>query len=147
MAFERIIERIRQIKNEMTANREADALRIAFDQSALIKLRIQTKGESADGPAFSPYVPAYAKERKKAGYQVGYVDFTRTGQFWGSVLPRVKSSSVFSATVVIESSNQRGQDIVKGAAKKRGNILKPSKAEIELVRNANRERVRKYLQI
>lgn len=140
-----IIERIRRIKAELIANREADVLRIAFDQVALIKLRIQTKGESADGPLFVPYVEPYKRSRQKAGYQVGFVDFTRTGRMWANVQPRIESSNMFSATVIIEGSEQRSKDIVAGAAKKRGNILRPSAAEIQLVRNANRARLEKYL--
>lgn len=140
-----IIERIRRIKAELIANREADVLRIAFDQVALIKLRIQTKGESADGPLFAPYVEPYKRSRQKAGYQVGFVDFTRTGRMWANVQPRIESSNMFSATVIIEGSEQRSKDIVAGAAKKRGNILRPSAAEIQLVRNANRARLEKYI--
>ena len=147
MAFERVIERIRQIKADITNNREADALRIAFDLTALIKLRIQTSGKDASGSAFADYVPAYAKERKNSGYQVGYVDFTRTGRLFANIAPRVENSNVFSATVVIEGSDQRSKDIVKGAARKRGNILQASESEIELARSANRSRLEKYLNL
>lgn len=147
MPFQRVIERIRQIKADIINNREADALRIALDQVALIKLRIQTSGESADGSKFSPYVPAYEKSRKNAGYQVGFVDFTRTGRFWAVVRPSVESSNVFSATVIIQATDERGQSIAKGAQKKRGNILNPSKEEIELVREANKRRLENYLKL
>lgn len=147
MAFERLIQRIQQIRHDLTANREADVTRIALDQLALIKLRIQTRGESAAGTPFVPYVPSYSERRKKAGYQVGYVDFTRTGRMWANVGPLVVSSSIFSATVVLTGSEQRTQDIIAGAQKKRGNILQPSRDEIELMRRANRERIRKYLQL
>lgn len=144
MAFERLIQRIRQIKHDLTANREADATRIVLDQIALTKLRVQTRGESSEGTPFAPYVPAYKKSRAKAGYQVGYVDFTRTGQMWAAVRPVVVSSSVFSATVEIQAANQRARDIIAGARPKRGNIVHPSRAEIELSRRANSERIRKY---
>lgn len=147
MAFENLIARIRQIKQNLVNDRENEALRIAFDQLALTKLRIQTKGQNFNEQPFAPYVPAYAKERQAAGYQVGYVDFTRTGRMWAAVRPRVESSSIFSATVVIEGADQRSKDIIAGAAKKRGNILQPSKSEIEFVRQANRERVLKAFRI
>jgi hypothetical protein len=147
MALERIIERIRQIKADITNNREADALRIAFDLSALIKLRIQTSGQNADGSAFAPYVPPYAKSRAKAGYQVGFVDYTRTGRMFAAVRPRVESSNVFSATVVIEGGDQRSKDIIAGAVKKRGNILRASAEEIALAKQANRERVQSYFRL
>jgi len=143
MALDKILDEIRRIKAELTANRQAEALRIAFDQLALTKLRIQTRGESAAGGPFAPYVPAYAKERKAAGYQVGYVDFTRTGRLWANIAPVVESSDATSVTVVIRGQSQLSEDILAGQSRKRGNILQPSKAELDLVRAANRERIRK----
>ena len=143
MAFERIIARIRQIKHDLEANREAEATRIVLDQIALTKLRVQTKGESYTGAAFAPYVLATKKDRAKAGYQVGYVDFTRTKQMWAAVRPVTVSVNVFSATIEIQAANQRAQDIIRGAFPKRGNIVQPSKSEIELSRLANRERIEK----
>lgn len=147
MAFEQLLNRIRQIKQNLINDRENEALRIAFDQLALTKLRIQTKGQNFENQPFAPYVPDYAKERQAAGYQVGYVDFTRTGQMFAAVRPRIESSSVFSATVVIEGSDQRSRDIIAGARKKRGNILQPSRDEIELTRQANIQRVLKAFQV
>lgn len=147
MAFERLIQRIRQIKADLIANREAEVLTIALDQVALTKLRIQSRGENSDGAKFPGYVPPYAKQRQKAGYQTQYVDFTRTGRMWAAVRPRIESSNIFSATVVIEGADQRSKDIIAGAAKKRGNILQPSEAEIALTRNANRERIKKHLNL
>ncbi len=67
MALENILNRIRQIKNNLTFNREAEAMRMAFDQLALLKLRIQTKGQNSAEQPFAPYVPAYAKKAAKVG--------------------------------------------------------------------------------
>lgn len=145
MAFERILARIRQIKADIINNRERDMLRIALDQVALIKLRIQTSGKNANGNPFAPYDPNYSKQRQKAGYQVGFVDYTRTGQFWAGIRPRVVSSDIFQTTVQLESDNPRGEDILAGAEKKRGNLLTPSKEEIEFVRTANKKRLEGYL--
>ena len=147
MAFERVIERIRQIKADIISNREADALSIGFDLAALIKLRIQTTGVDSDGKAFEGYVSPYAKDRQKKGYQIGYVDFTRTGRLMANIAPRIENSSVFSATVVIDGSDQRSKDIIAGAAKKRGNILGASPDEIELARKANQSRIEKYFKL
>lgn len=143
MAFERLINRIREIKQNLIDNREAEVLRIALDQLALTKLRIQTKGQNFNEQPFAPYTPEYKKNRQAAGYQVGYVDFTRTGRLWANVQPRIVASNIFSATVQIEGQEQRSKDIIRGAERKRGNILQPSKAEIELTRQANRRRVLK----
>lgn len=143
MAFEAILNRIRQIKQNLINDREAEVLRIALDQLALTKLRIQTKGQNFNEQPFAPYTEAYKKNRQAGGYQIGYVDFTRTGRLWANVQPRIVESDVFSATVQIEGQEQRSKDIIRGAEKKRGNILQPSKAEIELTRQANRRRVLK----
>jgi len=145
MVLDSIIAKIRQIKADIISNREADALRIAFDLSALIKLRIQSSGQNAAGASFEGYVPPYAENRKKAGYQVGYVDFTRTGRLMANIRPRVENSNVFSATVVIEGADQRSKDIINGAYRKRGNILEASPAEIALAEEANQSRLKKYV--
>jgi len=144
MAFEKVLERIRQIKADITANREADALRIGLDLTALIKLRIQTSGRDADGTAFVPYTPFTRRDRASKGYQIGFVDFTQTGRLWANIAPRIESSNVFSATVVIEGSSQYSQDIIEKSSPKRGNIVRASKEEIELARAANRSRIEKY---
>jgi hypothetical protein len=142
--FQRTIDRIRKIKSDLISNRETDALKIAFDTTALIKLRIQSKGENADGAQFTPYTPDYKKEREKKGYQVGFVDFTRTGRMFASIGPEVTASDVFTATVEIKGRDEKTRAMLRGHAGKRGNILRPSKAEIELVKRANRERILKY---
>jgi len=143
MAFERLLNRIREIKQNLIDDRESEVLRIALDQLALTKLRIQTKGQNSNEQPFAPYTEPYKKNRQKSGYQIGYVDFTRTGRLWANVQPRIIESNVFSATVQIEGQEQRSKDIIAGAQRKRGNILQPSKAEIELTRQANRRRVLK----
>lgn len=145
MVFEAIIERVRQIKQDIISNREAEVMKMALDGLALVKLRIQTKGQSADGPQFAPYVPSYAAERKKAGYQIGFVDYTRTGQFWASIRPRVEESDLFKTVVVIGATNARGAEILQDAEPKRGNLLQFSKEEINLLEDLNKRRVEKYI--
>lgn len=147
MALENILNRIREIRANLNANREARAMRIGFDLAALIKLRIQTKGQDSDEQQFAPYVPAYAKERKASGYQIAIVDFTRTGRLWANVQPQVESVTATSVTVIIGGMSDYSKDIIKGAKRKRGNITQPTKGEIELARQANIEAVRKEFQI
>jgi hypothetical protein len=120
--------------------------KIAFDLTALIKLRIQGSGENYLNQRFSPYTPDYAKQRQKAGAQTNYVDFTRTGRLWTSVYPDTDENSAV-VTVIISAHGQDNVNKVKGAEKKRGNILRPSGEELKLAQEANAERVRKYLQI
>ena len=108
------------------------------------KLRIKTRGQKAYGASFLPYTPFTKADRTAKGYQIGYVDFTQTGRLWASIAPRIESSTVFSATVVIEGRDQYSQGIIKKSTPKRGNITRSSKEEIELARQANRSRIEKY---
>lgn len=139
-----LIDAIERGKQALITNRENDVLRIATDQIALIKLRIQQQGLDFQNLAFPPYTPAYARQRKKAGYQVGYVDLTRTGRTLASVLPRITESSIFGATVIIESGTTEGKKIIEGLEKKRPGIYVSTPEEIELVREANRNRIQDY---
>lgn len=139
------LDNLRRAKAEMIANREAEALKISLDQIALVKLRIQRKGENAQGAQFSPYTPDYAKNRKKAGYQIGFVDFTRTGKMWAAIQPKVVESNVFRAVVELEGRDEKTRAMLRGHENKRGNILSPNATERAIIANANRERVLKYL--
>lgn len=141
-----LLAKIRQAKADLIANREADALRIALDQIALVKLRIQSRGENAAGAKFPPYVPPYAREREKKGYQIEFVDLTRTGRTLAAIVPVVVESSIFTATISIQGADDQTRAILGGLSRKRGNILEPSADELQLVRDANRQRIRKYFQ-
>lgn len=136
MAFESAIERIRQIKADFIASQGEDLIAAAFDLSALIKLRIQTTGQSFQGGQLPYYTPFTVRTRKAQGYQVGYVDYTQTGQLWASVGPRLISAGEGKATAVIESRNDRGKDILDKAVPKRGNLLQPSKEELQIANEA-----------
>lgn len=139
--------KIRSNLAQLRANREAEVKRIAFDLTALIKLRIQGSGENYLNTKFRPYNVDYAKEREKAGFQIKYVDYTRTGRMWTSVYPDTDENSA-SVTVVITAHGDDNIKKVKSAVyHKRGNILRPSREELDLAEQANNARVRKYLQI
>ena len=138
--------KIRQNLADLRANRERELQIIGADLSTLIKLRIQGSGENYLNTKFSPYTPGYAKQRTKKGFQTSYVDFTRTGRLWASVYPDTDENAT-GVTIVITAHGQDNIDKVKGAEKKRGNILRPSREELDLAEQANNARVRKYLQI
>ena len=131
MAFEAEIEKIRQLKAEFIATQGQDMLAAGFDLSALIKLRIQTSGQNFKGEQLPYYTPFSVRKRKEKGYQVGYVDYTQTGQLWASVGPLLVSEGGGATKVVIESRNQRGKDILDKAVPKRGNLLQPSADELK----------------
>lgn len=145
MAFEGVLESIRKAKADIIANRETDGLRMAFDLLALVKLRIQTSGENADGGQLAPYTPFTKRDRASKGYQIGFVDYTQTGRFWGNIRPRVESATIVEAVIVIGPTDAYGRAVLDSAEPKRGNLLLASKEEIELVKKVNLERVKKYL--
>jgi len=136
-----LLNRIRGAKQRLIDEREADALRIANDQVALLKNRIQSSGVSASGNPFADYSEQYAEKRKTGGYQIDFVDFTVTGQMWANVRAQVVRSNVFSCTVEIAGANERARNIINGAAGKRGNILEPTADELQILRDLNRERI------
>lgn len=136
MAFETEIQQIRQLKSDLLRTQAQRVLAIAFDVSALIKLRIQTTGENSQNQKLPYYTPFTVKSRKAKGYQVGYVDYTQTGQLWASVGPRLISDGGGLCKVVIESRNQRGKDILTKAEPKRGNLLLASDEELKIAQES-----------
>lgn len=129
---------------EMSANRARDVLNISLEAKALMQLRIQTRGYNFQEQPFSPYTPAYAKNRKNAGYQADYVDFTRTGNLWANVRPEVVENTEYTTTVEITARDRGNQAKLQGAVPKRGNILRLSDAEIDLLRQLNEQRIARY---
>lgn len=144
MFIKDLLDKIAKAKAEMIANRERDALAIATDQIALMKLRIQSEGADFDNVPFVPYSAGYAQERKDAGYQIAFVDLTRSGRFLASFVPVVTDSNVFSATVEIRPGSAEMVTRLTKLQRKRPKIVGSTPEEIELVRKANRARIKKY---
>ena len=136
MAFEAEIQQIRQLKSDLLRTQAQRVLAIAFDVSALIKLRIQTRGENSQNEKLPYYTPFTVRSRKAQGYQVGFVDYTQTGQLWASVGPRLISEGDGKVSAVIESRNQRGKGILDKAVPKRGNLLLASEEELKIAQDA-----------
>jgi hypothetical protein len=129
---------------ELNANRPRDVLQMALEFKALIQLRIQERGYNFQERPFTPYTPAYGKNRAKAGYQTEYVDFTRTGRLWANVRPEVIENTETKTVVEITARDDSNQVKLQGAVKKRGNILLPSDKEVDLLSQLNRERLARY---
>ena len=138
-------DQIRRNVEALRNNREAELKIIGLDLVAVLKDRIQRSGENYQGAKFTPYTPGYATQRQKKGFQIGYVDFTRSGRLWASVYPDVDGNGA-KFTVVISAHGADNIKKVTKAEKKRGNILRPSQDELNLAEQANAARVRKYLQ-
>lgn len=142
-----VIAKLRQNIQELEQLRSTEALRIALDATALLKLRIQTSGQNADGNAFPPYIPSYARYRQRKGAQTGYVDFTVTGRLMANIQPRVVQDDENKTVVEIAARDSENNAKLLGAVNKRGNILRLAPDEIRLIADANRERLRKVFDI
>lgn len=123
---------------EVEARNREQTLRIGFDLTTAIKLRIQRSGIDSEGKPLAPYTDKYKKYgRRRLGYQDRYVDLTREGAMWRSVRPHLVETEGAKTQVEIRASDQANQDKINGQFKKRGNVLKPSKAELEKSARAN----------
>lgn len=114
-----------------TTRRDQAALRVSSDLIALRQLAIQESGYGRDGD-FSDYVPPYAIERQKEGYQTQYKDYTRTGELFRSVLPQIESSDATTTVVSIDARDQANKNKLRGAFRKDGRILDPTDDELQL---------------
>lgn len=141
-----VIRKLRENLERLKQERKEQTLRITNDLAALVKLRIQTSGRSFQGSPFAPYTPEYARERGK-DFQTGFVDFTRSGDLMRNIQARVVQNEEGKTVVAISTDNDKDNDKVRGALKKRGNILRPSADEIAMAADANRERIAKIFEI
>lgn len=139
---------IKKLRNNLQgwqARRDKELLTIALDLSAQVKFRIQSSGRDSNNQSFAPYTPIYSRVRARAGYQVQYVDFTRTGRLMANIKPEILSSDINGATVRITARDSGNQSKLVGALKKRGNILVPTQDEINDAFEAYAERAVNYL--
>lgn len=138
---------IRDYINQFTARAEAmkqaqaeDALLTGLDAVALMKSRVQQQGLNSESQQFEDYTPDYSRQRKNEGYQVAYVDFTKTGEMYASVTPQVIQADATGATVEIKARTQGNQNKINGQFKKRGNILLNTGEELQILGRAHAER-------
>jgi hypothetical protein len=121
---------------EMLRTQAGDALLSALDLLALIKRRIQTKGQNYNNVSFSPYTKAHKKVRQNYGAQTEKVDFTMTGRLMANITPIVEKTDGQSTTININARTSDNQVKIAGAIRKRGNILTPSEQEKKIAVNA-----------
>lgn len=147
MDAEQFARQYRGRLEQWRANRAAELLRIGVSLAGQIKLRISETGRDSEGQAFPDYVPAYKKTRARLGFQVEYVDFTRSGALFRDVNAYEVQEDGDRATVAITARRGENQDKLRGAVRKRGNILVPSQQELDIAVAAYEERRRKILGI
>lgn len=141
MTVKELKERLIKARADIINNREKDLLTIANDVLALTKLRIQTRGENKDNTPFPEYTDRYKRVRQRYGAQIQRVDFTVTGRLWANVIAKVQSRNETQSVVRVAAQSTDNQVKIDGAFAKRGNILEPSKDELDLAIRLNTERV------
>lgn len=139
------IKRIKQIRDELIEERPKEVLLIANDMLALTKLRIQTTGTDSNNQPFEEYTTPYKKERIRRGASASRVDFTLTGAMFRNIIPRITNETKETTTVTIKAGNKAQQDKLDGQFKKRGNILSPTKEELDFLQQLLTERLQNKL--
>lgn len=142
MSLSDFINRNNKRIEDLKRKREERLLLVSLDAKALVQLRIQTSGENSEGSSFEDYTPDYKKYgRDQLGYQSEYVDYTRTGEMWRNITPKVISSNETVTVVEIAGRSQETINKLRGQVVKRGNPLSISDDEIKIVRDAYAERL------
>jgi hypothetical protein len=139
------------------------AIKAALDGTALIKRRVQSSGEKADGGQFSKYstidVPvfffkgrgrtggdtAYNKLKKKgnfasyqdfreaSGLQTKFKDFTFSGRMMNAIKPVVSESTKTLTVIEINGTNPDSRQKIEWQTAQAGNFLIPSKKELSII--------------
>jgi deoxyadenosine/deoxycytidine kinase len=136
---------LKNVALEIRKTKARRGLAVALRVLALVKDRIQRTGENSEGQQFEDYVTAYSQRRKKDGYQVAYVDFTRTGRLWNKITPQVIKEDDKSVNVEVRARDQRNQDKLDGQFRKRGNILLPNEEEEAFATELSRNQILEIL--
>jgi len=114
-------------------NREA-ALAATNDVLALVKLRIEKKGENFEGQSFSPYSSSYADFRQSQGSQTGYKDFSLTTRMLTNVT--VKEVQITGERAILEittlDEDEEREKLDGNSAREGVPILAPNRDEINL---------------
>lgn len=150
MTAREYIESLRARIAALQANRARDALRIATDLNALVRLRINTSGRDSMNRPFTPYSPGYAQQRQQKGRQASFVDFNFTGRLQAATRSYVEKEDKNAVVIITTAKGRDNQAKLRGAmtqpkGRPRGNILLASQQEIAQAQQANLQRVMKYL--
>ena len=169
MSFQDFANRIQLIADEIEATREQETVIQANDLFALIRRRIQKNREDSTGSSFGNYsltlVPKYWGEknaitdggrerirkgndfqsytdfRKADGLQVDSIDFTRTGHMFQQSGVNSIETTNFITKVGIGGQTDYAQRLIGYHNERFGNIYAPTEDEIQMVLDAQRERI------
>jgi len=112
MTSEELTQQLRALLNRQTSGDMEDRfLRVANDLKDTVRDRVQNSGTNRRGQPFAPYVPGYARERLRKGFQARKVDYTRSGRLWANIQPVVVSRN--EREIVIEIGPQSRENELK----------------------------------
>jgi len=163
------------IVKQLNEGRQESALIFASDMIANVNDRLLNKGENSEGVKFPLYSetqlgefistaniynsnkPSAIKKRKKdtsykatrilAGLPVDKRTHSFTGAMLQSIRPVVVENNTERTIVEIKSSNPELQKILNyNSNRMKTNLMEPSKEEIELITDANQERLNRIIQ-
>lgn len=140
------IQRLQAAVNELRETRRKDSLRIAADATALTKIRVQSTGSDYQGNPFTPYTTPYTKQKAADGFQVANPDFTATGEAFNNIEQVVIEDTDTRITVEVRGKSDLTRNKMRGWAKKRPPVLRPSKSEIAFVVDSHIKRLKKVLE-
>lgn len=145
MTANELVILLRNTSRKISDNRERDVMRIGQEIKTLVQLRIQTRGQDSTGQEFESYTPGTKRQRKKKGFQTGYVDLTQTGRMWANIRPTLGETGNNYAKVIIKAQSNLNQIKLGSFAKKRSNPLIPTQDELDIIKQVNRKRLENYL--
>ncbi len=173
MDLSQFVERLRNVANELQANREAESVQIGREAMALVRLRVQNEKEDAQGNSFGGYSQAvvpkqyfYGKSLSAAGdnkvrsrkgrmsyedfradnnLETDAKDFTFSGEMWRNTGVNDVQNGQDTTTVLLGGTTERSKTLIAYNSERDGNILELSEEEITFVVDAHRERVLKVI--
>jgi len=167
------INALKNISRDLIDTREQESIVIANDTIALVRLRVQTDKQDADGSDFGQYseavVPQWmlygkslsdgAEQRVRDGewfqsykdlreannLETDGIDFTFSGNMWRNTgVNKVKNTS-FTTSVSIGGQTEMASNKLSYQEPRHGNIIAISDEEQRLVIEAHEERVNKLI--
>ncbi len=158
---------LRNLANRVGGIQSKAALAAASDGLALIKERVISSGENAEGSKFKDYsdvgLPtffiksrtgsdklknkiekkaskaSYKDIREAAGLQTEHRDFKFTGRMWANIHPKLSEIKEGHIKVSINAIDPSEQQKVKWNIQESGNFLRPNKEELKLITESYNE--------
>lgn len=162
-------EKLKRFIEVLGSNREEESLIIGKETIALVRLRIQNKGEDSEGQSLGSYSQAvvpqpfyYGRslsdgaedEIKEGSWFLSYEtfrefnnlrtdikDLTFTGDMWRNTGVTRIENQTNKTIVTLGGQTTRAEELISYHSDKYGNILAPSESEIQFIVESHIERI------